>query len=32
MGFENGAVPEDWRPDMIVTLYNDKRESSEYKN
>ena len=24
MGFENGVVPEDWRPDMIVPLYKCK--------
>ena len=32
MAFENGVVPEDWRSDVIGTLYNGKEERNECNN
>ena len=32
MAFENGGVPEDWRPAVIVPLYKSKGERTECKN
>ena len=32
IAFENGVVPEDWRPAVIVPLYKGKRERNECKN
>ena len=31
MAFENGAVPQDWRPVVIVLLYKGKREKTKCK-
>ena len=30
MAFESGGVPEDWRSPIIIPLYKDKREKTEY--
>ena len=32
MAFESGVVAEDWRSAMIVPLYKDKGERTEYSN
>ena len=32
MAFESDDVPEDWRSDGIVPLYNGKGEKTECKN
>ena len=32
MAFESGAVPEDWRSDVIVSLYKGIREDTECNN
>ena len=32
MAFENGVVPEDWRPAVIVPVYKGKGQRTECKN
>ena len=32
MAFESGVVPEDWRSAVIIPLYKDKGERTEYRN
>ena len=32
MAFESGVLAENWRSAVIVLLYKDKRERTEYKN
>ena len=32
MVFESGAVPEDWRPAVIIPLYKGKGERTECSN